>query len=41
MHGRLCRNSLFTGPAGEARAEIFVNQQPQGMALQPRCRVRR
>ena len=40
MHGRLCRNSLFTGPAGKARTEIFVNQQPQGMAIQPRWRVR-
>lgn len=40
MHGSLCWNSHVTGPTGETRAEVFVDQQPQGMGLQPRCRVR-
>jgi hypothetical protein len=40
MNSRLGRTSKFAGPAGQTRTEIFVNQQPQGMARQPRCRAR-
>jgi hypothetical protein len=39
MHRCLSRISRFAGPADDARAEIFIDQQLHGAGPQARCRV--
>ena len=39
MHSGFSWNSLLTGPADDARTEVFIDQQLQGEDLQPRCSV--